>query len=71
MEDWIDTPESGHVSRIRYEPDTQEVFVEFSDGSTYRYSGVPQNVYEELKDHPSKGRYINIVLRRRYQYQKV
>lgn len=71
MTDWISTPESSHVSGIRYDPDTQDLYVQFRDGETYRYKDVPQNVWIELQEHGSKGRYVNIVLRRRYRYERV
>jgi hypothetical protein len=71
MADWISTPGSSHVSAIRYEPDTQDCFVRFNDGTVYRYMDVPQKVFNELEGHTSKGRYINIVLRRQYRYEKV
>jgi hypothetical protein len=71
MIDWISTPESSHVSAIAYSPDTQECFVRFGDESIYRYSGVPQQIWDEFLGHPSKGRYVNIVLRRRFRYEKV
>jgi hypothetical protein len=70
MADWISTPESSHVSAIKYEPENQEVFVQFNDGDEYKYSGVPENVWQEFLDHPSKGRYVNIVLARRYRFEK-
>lgn len=71
MADWTPTPESSHVAAIKYEPDTQDLFVEFTDGSQYQYFDVPQNVFDEFSGHTSKGRYVNIVLRRRYKYQKI
>lgn len=72
MAEWIDTPESSHVEAIKYEPDTQDLFVRFSDdGSEYQYKDVPQQVWEELQASGSKGRFVGIVLRRRYQYVRV
>jgi hypothetical protein len=72
MAEWVQTPESSHVEAIRYEPDTQDVYVRFQDdGSTYKYSDVPESVWNELLNSGSKGRFVNIVLRRRFKYEKV
>lgn len=71
MAEWVQTPESSHVVAIKYEPETQDVHVQFNDGSEYVYSNVPSSVWEELLDAGSKGRFINIVLRRRFPYSRV
>ena len=67
MADWIPTPESSHVTQIKYEPDTQDVFVQFENGQVYQYKDVPERVWSEFLDSPSKGRYVNVVLARRYR----
>jgi hypothetical protein len=71
MSDWVNTPESSHISAIRYDEENQDCFVRFGDGDTYRYLSVPKKVWEEFMAHPSKGRFTNIVLRRQYRYEKV
>lgn len=67
MSEWVPTPESSHVKQIRYEIDTQDLYVEFDNGQVYRYYDVPERVWNEFLDHPSKGRYVNVVLARRYR----
>jgi KTSC domain len=72
MAEWVETPESSHVEAIRYEPDTHDLYVRFSDdGSVYQYMDVPIDVHRQLMESGSKGRFVNIVLRRRYRYLKV
>lgn len=71
MADWVQTPESSHVEAIKYEPEERSVYVKFNDGSVYQYMNVPESVWEELLASGSKGRFINIVLRRGYEYVKV
>ena len=72
MAQWIETPESSHVAAIRYEPETKDLFVRFSDdGSVYRYMDVPEDEYGRLLESGSKGRFVNMVLRRRYTYERV
>jgi lysyl-tRNA synthetase class 2 len=68
---WIKTQDSSHVESVAYEAETQDLYVEFNDGSMYRYKNVPESVWEELQSHGSKGRYVNIVLRRRFSYDRV
>lgn len=72
MSEWVDTPESSHVDAIRYEPDTQDCYVRFQgDGSVYRYRDVPPNVWDQFLESGSKGRFVNIVLKRQYLYERI
>lgn len=71
MSEWISTPESSHVDAIRYEEDTQDCFVRFNDSSIYQYMDVPERTWSEFLDHPSKGRYVNVVLKNQFKYRRV
>ena len=44
--------------------------LEFQSGMIYRYLGVPVEVYQELLQAESKGRYFNLHIRNRYSYTK-
>jgi hypothetical protein len=39
---------STHLVEMRYDSDTEILEVDFHDGSTYQYSGVPKSVYKDL-----------------------
>jgi hypothetical protein len=68
---WINVSRSSHVTAIGRDDQTKDVGVKFHDGATYVYHDVSEADWETLQDHGSKGRYVNIVLRRRYRYEKM
>lgn len=70
MAEWIQTPESSHVSSIKYDGDAKEVSVQFHGGDIYRYKNVPENVWNEFLGSDSKGRFIHVILTRQYEYEK-
>lgn len=55
---------SSNIKSIGYENNT--LVVKFNTGSIYWYSNVPQNVYEELLNAPSKGHYLNESVKNKY-----
>jgi hypothetical protein len=72
MEDgsWKPVYGSSNVIGIRYHEPSKECFVKFTDRTVYVYEDVPKEVWEELVHAGSKGRYVNIVLRRGYKYHR-
>lgn len=58
--------ESSNISAIGYDPATQELQVEFKNGTTYSYSGVPQSQYDALLSAQSVGRYFMANIRAAY-----
>lgn len=58
MIEWVDTPESSNISRFGYEAASQQLHVEFKNGSTYAYFDVPEHVFVEMRQAPSKGQFI-------------
>ena len=56
---------------LDYDRSTQELTVVFNDGTSYRYSAVPEHVYDCLLAAPSKGRFFNIEIRNHYQSWKI
>lgn len=61
--------ESSNLRSVGYENGT--LYVSFHSGSTYSYDGVPQSVYENLLNAPSKGKYFNTNIKNRYPYRKL
>jgi hypothetical protein len=51
--------DSSNLKAIGYDEDTQEVFVEFLNNSTYKYLDVPQEIFEEFKAADSAGRFLH------------
>ena len=62
--------DSSNIEAIGYDSDAQELHVQFLSGTTYVYYNVPENVYEEIMDAPSKGSYLNRVVKGVYEYAK-
>ena len=63
--------ESSMIEAVGYEPTTQELEVVFTSGKTYRYTGVPREVYEGLLAAESKGRYMHAHIIDVYPYYPV
>lgn len=63
--------DSTNVSSIGYEAETETLEVEFSNGMCYQYSNVPQIVYDQLMETPSKGQFINANVKNSFAYTRV
>ena len=50
--------QSSNITSIGYDPDSQTMEVEFTNSGIYQYFSVPQNVYDDLMNSGSKGRYF-------------
>ena len=55
---WYDT-DSSMISAFGYDPEKQIMEVVYRRGGVYRYYDVPPQVFEGLRDAPSKGRYMH------------
>lgn len=62
---------SSNVASVGYNDDTQELFVEFLNGSTYKYLEVPAGTKEAMLGSSSVGCYLNKQIKDRYAYEKV
>jgi hypothetical protein len=63
--------DSSNVEAIGYDQTAQEIHVRFLSGDTYVYHGVPQEIFDELMSAPSKGSYLNRVIKPNYGYSKM
>jgi len=64
--------DSSNVEAIGYDAATQELHVQFlKSGETYVYYGVEEWVFQEFMQADSKGTYLNINIKGRYQYDKL
>ena len=50
---------SSNVAATGYDPASQTLAVQFKNGATYHYSGVPQDVADGLDTSASVGKYIH------------
>lgn len=63
--------DSSNIEAIGHDAGAQELHVRFLSGDTYVYHGVPQEIYDQLMDAPSKGSYLNRVIKENYEYTKM
>jgi hypothetical protein len=54
---------SGHILNVSYDPLVNAMFVEFVNGSRYKYENVDPTVFTAFMDAPSKGNYLHKVIR--------
>lgn len=59
------------VKRIHYDPNSEELKVQYTSGSTeYSFPKVPEEVITEFLDSPSKGKYMAYVIRPNYSTRR-
>lgn len=65
-------PESSNVASIAYDDGSGVAFVSFKNGSLYKYSDVPREEYENLRDADSVGRHLQgVFLGKGFEYEKL
>lgn len=62
---------SSTIGFIGYEYDTQELYITFTNGTTYKYDDVPELVYKELFNNSSIGKYYSSYIRGHYTSTKI
>jgi len=63
---------SKDLAEVGYDPTTSTLGVRFLKGGEYHYSGVPEQVWQELMNAPSKGQYFNLCVKKAgYPYVRV
>ena len=62
---------SSNISSVGYDSATETLEVEFWSGSVYQYYNVPENMYEQLMQSSSKGRFLHVHIRNTYPYSRV
>ncbi|GAA0410465.1 KTSC domain-containing protein [Cocleimonas flava] len=62
---------SSNIAAVGYDPDTENAYVEFLDGSTYAYKGVPEYEFNNLLTAASVGSYLNRSFKNVYPYERL
>ncbi len=62
---------SSNISSIGYDAGTETLEIEFLSGAIYQYYNVPQNMYDQLMQAGSKGRFLNTYIKNAYPYSRV
>lgn len=63
--------ESSNISYIGYDYDTQELYITFIKGDTYKYDNVPEQVFKEFLEASSVGKYYINNIRGQYTSNKI
>lgn len=50
---------SSNIAAIGYDSASRKLVMKFLNGTTYEYSGVPENVYRALMSASSHGKYFD------------
>ena len=61
---------SSNISAVGYDAESQTVYLQFMNGSTYAYKGVPEHEFENLRTAPSVGSYLNRNYKNVYPYER-
>jgi hypothetical protein len=59
------------IAAIGHDDDTGALEVEFVSGRIYRYRGVSQDIFEDLRQAPSKGTFFNQHIKDAYPWEQV
>lgn len=62
---------SSNIASIGYDAASQTLEIEFQNGTIYQYYGVPENMYEQLMQAGSKGRFLNTYIKNAFGYSRV
>ena len=61
---------SSNIAAVGYDSENQTVYVQFLNGQTYAYKGVPEHEFENLRTAPSVGSYLNRNYKNVYPYER-
>lgn len=62
---------SSNIEAVGYSPIDKLLQVEFKNGTTYQYEGVPANIAQGLVDASSVGQFFNANVKDSYGYTKL
>lgn len=65
------TVSSSNVAAVGYNPGREVMGVTFLSGSEYNYFGVPEDIYEAVRDAPSVGKALNALVKRTFSYERI
>lgn len=68
--EWIDTPESSNIVRFGYDDGNRILKVEFRNGSVYDYFDIPDQVFNGMRNAPSKGQYLAQQVKGNFRYAR-
>ncbi|SHN73563.1 KTSC domain-containing protein [Bradyrhizobium erythrophlei] len=62
---------STNIAEVGYDPNSRTLEVLFNSGAVYQYFDVPQQIYNDLMQAPSKGGFVNANVKGHYRYARI
>lgn len=59
------------VASLEYDPETNELIIEFQERGTYKFYDVPPDEADGLRGATSQGTYYNLYIKGRYSYDRI
>lgn len=63
--------DSTNLEWVAYDKETEDLYIQFRSGGLYVYRKVPENIYKDLLNAGSKGRFHNMKIKWKYNYEKI
>ena len=63
--------ESSNLASVGYDEATKTLEIQFHSGGIYEYDDVEKEIYDDLMNAESKGRYFMSMIRGGYSYSRV
>ena len=62
---------SSLISQIGYEPNEEVLIVQFKNGAYYQYDNVSEQMYQNMMDSSSIGKYFSSYIKNTRPYKKI
>jgi hypothetical protein len=62
---------STNLKNAKYDTETKDLTITFLNESIYLYKDVPWDVFVKLRTAESQGKFFNVNIAKKYQYQKI
>ena len=62
---------STSVASVGYDDAMRTLEIEFKTGRVYQYRGVEAEIFHQLMNAPSKGRFLNAYIRNSYPFSRI
>jgi KTSC domain len=68
---WKQNVFSSHVASVGYDEATNDLLVEWKNGKTSAYAGVPEDLAQQVANAPSVGQMIHGLIKNNYPHRYV
>lgn len=62
---------SSHIEQVQYDQQNQTLTIQFSNGSVYKYTGVPEWIANGLETAESKGTYLAGYIKGKFPHKRI